>query len=554
MADRSRSGKKKKGSARLRRYRMISGICMAVILVILIVLLCVGNHYYKVHFIKGTYINDIDVSDMDIQQLESKMREYEIKVKERTKSGNYITETITGNQIGVKVSDTQELAAILEQQNIFRAVYRTLGKKMQSYEVHNLYSYVDEALERAIEGLQGFQEDFWEAPVDAALTPYTPETGYQIVPETQGNQLKETQTKQTITDAVDALLPSIDLEASGCYEEPQVYRDDERLAALLPQLKKYTDVVITYQFGGTEERIDGSLIDTWLIVDEDTFKVSLDREAVDAYVVSLRKKYDTIFRDRKFKTSYGNTITVSGGDYGWWMDYTAEQQALYEMLQNGESGERTPVYYQTAAAYGSQDYGSTYVEVNLTAQHLFLYVDGRRVLESDFVSGNAARNFDTPEGVYGITYKEQDAMLVGENYETPVSFWMPFNGNIGLHDAIWRGAFGADIYLTSGSHGCVNLPYRVAKDIYRYVSKGTPVICYHLGGTQRAGTTAQTEVEKAQSVIDAIDRIGDVTKDSKKKIERARQLYGEISAKARGYVTNYNKLTVAEETYKQLKK
>lgn len=72
-----------------------------------------------------------------------------------------------------------------------------------------------------------------------------------------------------------------------------------------------------------------------------------------------------------------------------------------------------PVYYQTAAVYGSQDYGNTYIEINLTAQHLFLYVNGEKKMESEFVSGNAARGFDTPAGIYGITYKEQDAMLVG---------------------------------------------------------------------------------------------------------------------------------------------
>ena len=546
--------KKKRISKKRRQYQMITGICMAVMLAIIVALLCVGNSYYKKHFIKGTFINDIDVSDMDVDGLESRMRAYELKIRERTKTGGYITEVITGDQIGVTVGNMEEVSQILQQQNIFKAIFRTLAKKTQHYQIGQLYRYVDEALERAIDGLQGFSEEFWEPPVDATLTEYIPETGYQIVPESQGNQLKEAQTRQAIKEAVDGLVTEIDPEALGLYEEPTVYRDDERLIALLPQLKKYTDVVINYQFGETTERIDGSLIDTWLIVDEDTFQVRLSREAVDEFVVSLRKKYDTIFRDRSFMTSYGKTVTVSGGDYGWWMDYSKEQQELYDMLERGESGERTPVYYQTAAAYGSRDYGDTYVEVNLTAQHLFLYVDGVKVLESDFVSGNAARQFDTPEGVYGITYKEQDAVLVGEDYETPVSFWMPFNGNIGLHDAIWRDAFGADLYLTRGSHGCINLPYRVAKDIYRYVSKGTAVICYHLSGTERAETTPQSEIEKAQSVIDAIEKIGEVTKDSGKRIERARQLYKEISSEARGYVTNYAKLEAAEETFQKYKK
>lgn len=545
--------RKKRMNKKRRQYQLLLRICLSVMLGCIVILFCVGNSYYKKHFIKGTFINGIDVSDLDVDGLESRMREYELKVRERTKTGGYITEVITGDQIGITVGNMEEVSGILQQQNIFKAMFRTLAKKEQQYQIGQLYRYVDEALGRAIDGLQGFDESFWQPPTDATLTAYIPETGYQIVPEDQGNQLKEAQTRQAIKEAVDGLVTEIDPEALGLYEKPTVYRDDERLVALLPQLKKYTDTVITYRFGDTTERIDGSLIDTWLVVDEDTFQVSLSREAVDEFVVSLRKKYDSIFRDRSFTTSYGKTVTVSGGDYGWWMNYSKEQQELYEMLERGESGERTPVYYQTAAAYGSRDYGDTYVEINLTAQHLFLYVDGVKVLESDFVSGNAARNFETPEGIYGITYKEQDAMLVGEDYETPVSFWMPFNGNIGLHDAIWRDAFGGNLYLKRGSHGCINLPYRVAKDIYRYVSKGTAVICYHASGTEREETTEQTNYEKAQAVIDAIEKIGEVTKESDKKIARARQLYQESSSDVRECVTNYEKLTAAEEAFGELK-
>ena len=90
----------------------------------------------------------------------------------------------------------------------------------------------------------------------------------------------------------------------------------------------------------------------------------------------------------------------------------------------------------------------------------------------------------------GMRYFQADgsmavnATLTGENYATPVSYWMPFNGNIGMHDANWRSSFGGNIYKTNGSHGCVNLPPSVAAELYGYVEKGTPVICYYLPGTE----------------------------------------------------------------------
>lgn len=544
----------KKKKRKKKNQKMVLWSSLGVLFAFLLGLLIAGSVYCSSHFSKGTIINEIDASGLTMEELESRMREYVLTVRERTGEGSYITETITGDQIGVTVSNTDELNGILKQQNILKAISSYIKGEQQVYTVENLYAYVDSALMTAILKLQGFQESFVVEPVDAHISEYDAENGYRIVPEIRGNVLNQTKTIQTVETAVDALLTEIDLEKAGCYEEPSVYADDAKLTERLAQMKQYTDLRIVYHFGQQEEVIDGSVLSGWLLVDEETNKVSVSEEKIDDFVVMLRKKYDTIFRSREFQTSYGKTITIEGGDYGWWMNYSQEQEQLKEMIENGESGERIPVYYQTAAVYGSQDYGNTYIEINLTAQHLFLYVNGEKKMESEFVSGNAARGFDTPAGIYGITYKEQDAMLVGENYETPVSYWMPFNGNIGLHDAIWRDSFGADIYKKSGSHGCVNMPYLKAKELYGEIAKGTPVICYYLDGTESEQTIGQPDAEKAQAVVDSIAKIGTVTKDSKKKIERARQLYNDASAAQREYVTNYEVLTAAEEAYQSLKK
>ena len=544
----------KKKKRKKKNQKMVLWSSLGVLFAFLLGLLIAGSVYCSSHFSKGTIINEIDASGLTMEELESRMREYVLTVRERTGEGSYITETITGDQIGVTVSNTDELNGILKQQNILKAISSYIKGEQQVYTVENLYAYVDSALMTAILKLQGFQESFVTGPENAHISEYDPQTGYRIVPEIRGNVLNQTKTIQTVETAVDALLTEIDLEKAGCYEEPSVYADDAKLTERLAQMKQYTDLRIVYHFGQQEEVIDGSVLSGWLLVDEETNKVSVSEEKIDDFVVMLRKKYDTIFRSREFQTSYGKTITIEGGDYGWWMNYSQEQEQLKEMIENGESGERIPVYYQTAAVYGSQDYGNTYIEINLTAQHLFLYVNGEKKMESEFVSGNAARGFDTPAGIYGITYKEQDAMLVGENYETPVSYWMPFNGNIGLHDAIWRDSFGADIYKKSGSHGCINMPYLKAKELYGEIAKGTPVICYYLDGTESEQTIGQPDAEKAQAVVDSIAKIGTVTKDSKKKIERARQLYNDASAEQREYVTNYEVLTAAEEAYQSLKK
>ena len=141
--------------------------------------------------------------------------------------------------------------------------------------------------------------------------------------------------------------------------------------------------------------------------------------------------------------------------------------------------EREPVYLTTANSHGEHDYGDSYVEINLTNQHLFLYKDGKLVVESDFVSGNLSKGHDTPTGAFGLTYKTMNAVLRGPDYETPVTYWMPFNGGIGLHDAPWQTNFGGDWYLEHGSRGCVNLQYDVAETVFNNVDSVTPVVCHY---------------------------------------------------------------------------
>ena len=460
-------------------------ICACVLL--LLVVYAGGCYYYGNHFQRGTLINQVDVSNLTVQDLADRVDAYFLRIQERKSDGSSYEESIDGKAIDLSYASTEPLQQILREQN----QYLWFLPQHEEHETEALLSYSKDKLTQAVQALKGFEEDFAQAPTNAHISEYTPETGFSIVAETQGNELDQAKTLEVIGNAVEELKGLVDLDAEGCYETPTVTSDSEELQNTLQKLQKYGTVTITYRFGDNIEVLDGSTISTWLEVDG--FAVTLDQTQVENYVATLRKKYDSIFRSRTFMTSYGKEITVDGGDYGWWMNYQQEAKELAAQIETGESGERMPVYYQTAASYGAPDYGDTYVEINLTAQHLFFYKDGQLVMESDFVSGNSARGYDTPEGTYSITYKQRNATLVGENYETPVSYWMPFNKNIGMHDATWRSSFGGTIYKTKGSHGCINMPYEKAQELYGYIEKGTPVICYHLAGTEHS---TESELEK----------------------------------------------------------
>ena len=243
-------------------------------------------------------------------------------------------------------------------------------------------------------------------------------------------------------------------------------------------------MTVTYRFGDRKEVLDGAEISRWLRFGRDG-KISANLKQIQQYVKGLADTYDTAYKSRNFKTSYGPVVRIHQGDYGFQIDQKKETEALEKIVLSGRSRAREPVYIQRAASRGAADYGDTYVEINLETQHLFLYKDGRRILDTDFVSGNLSKGYGTPCGIYGITYKQRNAVLKGADYRSKVSYWMPFNRGIGLHDASWRTKFGGDIYRHSGSHGCINLPPEKAKEIFRAIQKGTPVICYAMKVTKK---------------------------------------------------------------------
>ena len=241
--------------------------------------------------------------------------------------------------------------------------------------------------------------------------------------------------------------------------------------------KDLAGVTVTYQFGDQSEVLDSARILSWLQEKEDG-SVAIDEQQAKAFVKELAEKYDTAYTTRTFHTTGGRDIQIAQGDYGWRIDQEAETKHLLELLAAKQSAVCEPIYAQTAAVHAKNDWGTTYVEVSLTDQYLWLYKDGHCILESYFVSGNPTRGHATPKGIYGLTYKTRDATLSGEGYDSKVKYWMPFNRNVGLHDAPWRKTFGGQIYRNNGSHGCINLPPANAAKIYENVDKNTPVIVY----------------------------------------------------------------------------
>ncbi len=446
---------------------------------------------YRTVFFPNTFVNGIDVSLKTAGEAEmlvvSAADEYILTVAGR----GGVEEKITGTEIGMHHVSDGTFERYLDSQNPME--WWGHRNTATGYRVDNLFEADEAMLRERIEKLVFLDDAQMKEPKDARLSDYIAGEGYRIIPEEEGTALDKAKVRAAVTEAVHNLQSYLSLEELGVYQEVKVTSDDPGLREAAEKLNAYLNVTITYQFGDRKEILDKDTIFRWIALDNDG-TVTLDQERVAAYVKGLADQYDTAGKDKTLVTTAGDTVTVPGATYGWRIDQAKETEELCTLLAAGESQTREPVYSQTANSHGENDYGDTYVELNLTDQHLYFYKDGELVIETDFVSGTHSKNQDTPLGAYFINYKQRDRVLRGERqangsyqYASHVDYWMPFIRGVGLHDASWRGSFGGEIYLRDGSHGCVNLPPPAAKTIYESISAGDAVLSFTTDGT---GTTA----------------------------------------------------------------
>ena len=242
---------------------------------------------------------------------------------------------------------------------------------------------------------------------------------------------------------------------------------------------EHANLRLSMQFGTHKETLTADIVSNWIT--EENHTLVLNPELCQSYAAQLANRYDTQGKPRTFTTAEGSTITLYKGNFGWKLDTEKTAALLLDAVQSSDPTRvLSPVWSHKGTSFSSEnDIGDSYVEIDLTNQKVWLFKDGRKLLETDCVTGTYNTDRQTPGGVYSIYYRQSPAVLRGADYASPVDYWMAFNGNIGLHDASWRSSFGDDIYLTSGSHGCVNLPTDAAKTIYEETYYGYPVVCYN---------------------------------------------------------------------------
>lgn len=429
--------------------------------------------YFLNHFFMNTVINGLDVSFKSYDDFEDMINgyvnNYELEIIER----NGKIEKISGKEIGLKLNENN-ISKVYYKQNSFKWISSIV--KIQRYYINDLYIINNDNFINRINELKCLNREV----IKSKNVNFKYLNGsYKLVKEVYGNKINKDKLIKEIYLCILKGERKLNLYKSECYENgnPKYTLISDKTIETMQLLNKYVASKIVYEFGIKYEILDGNIISRWISVDEN-LDIAIDENAVAEYVRELSIKYDTVGVERSFKTSTGKIVKVSGGIYGWKINSIGEIEALLENIKNGITIIKEPLYIQKAVSRDENDIGNTYVEINITKQHIWFYKNGKLITHGNVVTGNPNKGKSTVTGTYMLNYKQNNTTLRGQRYEVQVSYWMPFFGDIGIHDATWRYSFGGEIYKTNGSRGCVNAPLYLAKIIFENIESGTPIICY----------------------------------------------------------------------------
>ena len=430
----------------------------------------------KSRFDRGSEIFGVDVAGMEAPEAAAKVEEAldVLRVRFTNAEGERMGETDLRGLLGGV--DTAALAeSSLQQQN---------SEGGKSFAPTLLADGLEERLEAVLCG-EGFVA---EEPKNAEFV--MDDEGIRIEPETRGNIPDMARCTEAVAACLSGELDLDDenniweIRLDDPYVKAEVTAEDETLNAQLKALQPYAETEIELIFCGGRRhtmtpgeiirslKIDLKGADTTAAIDEAGLEAVL-AEIIEAEGADGREaKYGNVSKTREY-------LYLVASDTGYILDRNKlllETAALLEGCTDGSVEGAYDYTWWLRKNYGWMGNVEFCVEVSVDNQYVWFYHDGKLLTETPVVTGDVATACDTPKGAFRVSYKTDDVYLQGPTWYDHVDFWIPYYGNYGMHDSDWRDEYGGDIYLDSGSHGCVNTPWEPMSIIYEHAYAGMPVV------------------------------------------------------------------------------
>ena len=435
-----------------------------------------GYYYFSTHFVPGSMIDGIDASFMTVPELseevEDRVASYNAHV-----TGDGLDFELNADNVGLAVDgETWATKAFAEQDPIIWPLEVLCHPFVQgvpgiTYDAEKLAATVSEVV-------TPFNEES-EPPTNAYATYDPNQSSFVVVPSQLGTELNEQAVIDTISSQVLTFAPEITL-GEDQLQRPAILDDDADLAQTIQTANEIINFTIPLTLDGeTLVTVTPDLISQWVTVTEgdDGPSVSVDRGAIQSW--SYKNLNDIVNGENETRTWEVDSYELS------------LQLAPRLAASNSESMEIPTITIEERPpeSEGHESRGR-HIDVNLSTQYARLYdTDGKTVLwRSYIVSGNTSDGHGTITGEFTIENHDRDIIMVGADedhdgepdYRTPCSYWMGFYLNsVGIHDAPWRSYFGGDIYTWYGSHGCVNVPYEKAEELWNLTDFGDKVYVHY---------------------------------------------------------------------------
>lgn len=438
--------------------------------------------YYVEEFSYNTWINGVYCTGKSVAEVNRELRQNIHYENLTVWDINGQRHEIAADDISYSVDFTAGLEAYKNQQNPYRWIDNMFWGNGEK-QLPPVIAYDEAALTNEITTLPFMRTAAARTVGEVAIRKLS--SGYALVNQRE-NVLNQELARVVIQGAIERMEAQADLAQAGCYYDLPLDDKMKKTLELWTKVQNFQDCQISYQIGGETILIDAAVVSEWIGLTEagefdldEQGNLTVDEEKVKQFVAELAAKYDTVGMTREFKATRGDTVTLSKGTYGRKLDQEAETAYLIEALGSQRREVHRPQYLQEAFAEGADDLGDTYIEIDMSNQMMYYYLAGKCVISTPVVTGNTALRRGTPEGVNFVYAKQRDRILRGEDYASPVDYWIPVIGAVGIHDASWRRNYGGEIYKTNGSHGCINTPFEAVEQLYEMVEIGTPCVMFY---------------------------------------------------------------------------
>ena len=485
-----------------RKIGIITGIILGVVALITGGFLLYLRIYYGSRWYPGTTINGIDVSRQTLEDSRKKLtevfRDYALTVTARD-GGSLM---IRGRDLDYTVDSGNEWDELYEKQHESFVLF----SRDKEYSIAYNVSYDESKLQKKVADSQILlgSEDYKIVEPASAYARYDKEKKqYVCVEEVWGNKIRSASLIEALKKALQEARIEIDItdreKYPDVYEAPRVTSQDEALKKELSLCNNAALRFITWNMGeGVTESITPNTISKWITCRNG--KIKYNESALEKWVEKFCAKYKTVGITRTLKSHESKKvkkIKVSGGDYGWQLDYNKTVQQAKKALKKKIDSSLTEAYiadpsddhkkaltmkqkvnYLNTAF--KKDYENfredwdpdNYTEVSIAKQMVYVIRKGKVAFQCRCISGRPVKGRETPRGAFFIKEHRRNYTMRGDDYETFVKCWVRITWTgTGFHPATWQpwSRWSKDLYKTRGSHGCLNLQPADAERIYSMV-------------------------------------------------------------------------------------